>query len=160
MELKDQCASQVIPKQEGKNYSAMHAGKFEDLRQYKLQHPVITDRKVSGKLFIRDHIGLTGMQISLNALPPNVSVPFGHMHKVNEELYVFTKGKGQIQIDGEIIDVSEGSCVRVAPGGDRTWRNTGDEYLYYVVIQAKENSLTQDTFDDGIPSPKAVIWPD
>lgn len=160
MKLADQCAMQDIPKTEGKNYSVMHAGKFEDLRQYKLQHPVIADRKVAGKLFVRDHIGLTGMQISLNLLPPGVAVPFGHKHKVNEELYIFTGGTGQIQIDGDIIDVQEGSCVRVAPGGDRTWRNNGTENLYYVVIQAKENSLTQDTFDDGIPSEVQPVWPD
>jgi mannose-6-phosphate isomerase-like protein (cupin superfamily) len=160
MKLAEQCAQQEIPKQEGKNYSAMHAGKFADLRQYKLQHPIITDRKVAGKLFIRDHIGLTGMQISLNSLPPGVAVPFGHMHKVNEELYIFTSGKGQIQIDGDVIDVQEGSCVRVAPGGDRTWRNNGEENLYYIVIQARENSLTQDTFDDGLPSEAPIVWPE
>ena len=160
MKLSEQCALQEIPKIDGKNYSVMHAGKFEDLRKYEIQHPAIPDRKASGKLFVRDHIGLTGMQISLNLLPPGVALPFGHMHKVNEELYIFTGGKGQIQIDGDIIDVQEGSCVRVAPQGDRTWRNNGDENLYYVVIQAKENSLTQDTFDDGIPSEVKPVWPD
>ncbi len=160
MNLAEQCALQEIPKTEGKNYSAMHAGKFADLKQYKLEHPAIAGRKASGKLFVRDHIGLTGMQISLNSLPPGVAVPFGHKHKVNEELYIFTSGKGQIQIDGDIIDVQEGSCVRVAPGGDRTWRNNGDEFLYYIVIQAKEHSLTQDTFDDGLPSEVQPVWPD
>ncbi len=158
MELKEQCAEQAIPKREGKNFTAMNAGKFADLRQYKLEHPVM-NRKVAGKLFVRDHIGLTGMQISLNMLPPGVSVPFAHRHKLNEELYIFTGGKGQIQIDGEIIDVEEGTCVRVSPDGDRTWRNNGEENLYYIVIQAKENSLTQDTFDDGIPSDTPVTWP-
>jgi mannose-6-phosphate isomerase-like protein (cupin superfamily) len=159
MKLAEQCALQDIPKQEGKNYSAMHPGKFADLKQYQLQHPVIEGRRVSGKLFVRDHIGLTGMQISLNCMPPGIAMPFGHMHKLNEELYIFTSGSGQIQIDGDIINVQEGTCVRVAPGGDRSWRNNGTENLHYIVIQAKENSLTQDTFDDGLPSEVTPAWP-
>lgn len=141
----------------GKNFSSFDAGRLDDLFQYELSHPKI-DRPVRGKLFIKEIIGLTGMQISLNRLPAGVSVPFVHQHMENEEVYVFVKGKGQMQIDGEVIDVQEGSVVRISPDGARVWRNNSDQDLYYVVIQAKEGSLRQDTFEDGLPSQSPPSW--
>ena len=143
----------------GKNYSAVNVGAFEDLDQYQLKHPRM-DRTVKGKVFLREHLGLTAMQISYGKIRPGRSVPFYHQHKENEELYLFIKGSGQMQIDGEIIDVCEGSAVRIATGGSRTLRNNSSEELCYIVLQAKENSLHQDTFDDGIPSDQSVTWPE
>jgi uncharacterized cupin superfamily protein len=141
----------------GKNFTLVQAGKFSELKQYELKHPKM-DRKVHGKLFLRDELGLTGMQISLNQLPAGISVPFYHSHKENEELYVFVGGKGQIKIDDQELDVEEGTVVRIAPEGVRTWRNNSDHDLYYLVIQAKENSLDRDTFDDGIVPEIPVEW--
>lgn len=141
----------------GENFSCAHTGKMVELKDFKLKHPAVP-REARGKLLIKDLIGLTGMQVSLNQLPAGVSVPFYHQHKQNEELYIFIKGKGQMQVDGEIFNVEEGSVVRIATKGKRTWRNTGSEDLFYLVIQAKENSLSQDTFDDGIASPDVVCW--
>lgn len=137
----------------------MHPGKFEDLDQYELEHPRRPGKPLPGKLFLKDHLDLSGMQVSLGKMPAGKAVPFLHKHKTNEELYIFVRGKGQIQIDGEVIDVEEGTSVRIAPNGERAWRNTGTEDLYCIVIQAKENSLTQDTFDDGIPCDNQPNWP-
>ena len=100
------------------------------------------------------------MRISLNKFPAGYSVPFYHAHKHNEEVYIFVGGKGQMQIDDQNIDVEEGSVVRVKTEGMRTWRNNSDQDLYSVVIQAKENSLTADTFEDGIRGEKNVSWGD
>ena len=143
----------------GKNYSSFAAGKLSDLLEYTLDHPRL-GRTVKGKLFLNEILEFTGMQVSLNKLPAGVSVPFYHKHKENEELYIFTGGKGQIWIDGDIIDVAEGTCVRIAPEGDRVWRNNSSEDLYYIVIQARNNSLSQHTFEDGLPSERPVVWPD
>jgi mannose-6-phosphate isomerase-like protein (cupin superfamily) len=155
--LSEQCKAQTIKKVEGKNFTAAHTGCSADLKQYSLKHP-LRKTDVTGKLFLKDHLDLTSMQISLNKLPAGVSVPFYHAHKNNEEVYIFTGGKGQMQIDDQIFNVEEGSVVRVAPAGLRTWRNNSDEDLYYIVIQAKDGSLAGDTFDDGIPGEKAVTW--
>ncbi len=157
MNLTELSKSQAIPKTEGKNFTCVHTGKFADLFQYELKHP-LREKPVHGKLFLRDHLNLSSMQVSLNKLPAGVAVPFTHRHRENEELYIFIGGKGQIQIDGEIIDIEEGSCVRIAPNGDRTWRNNSNEDLYYIVIQGKEGSLNIDTFDDGIPGEAAINW--
>lgn len=156
MEIK-QKGTEGISVQQGSNFSAVNVGPFAKLDEYKLEHP-LRPRPVSGKLFIKEFLGLTSMQVSMNKLPAGVEVPFYHQHKENEELYIFVKGKGQMQIDGQIIDVQEGSLVRITPGGTRTWRNNSNEDLYYIVLQAKEGSLRQDTFDDGVPVEKQVSW--
>lgn len=140
-----------------KNHSYIHAGAFSELHNYELKHPRL-NRMVPGKLFIKDLLNLNGMQVSLNKFPKGFATPFIHKHKENEELYIFVKGKGQIQVDGEIIDVEEGTCVRCAPNAERAWRNNSNEDIYYIVIQAKENSLAQDTFDDGVPVEQAPKW--
>ncbi len=62
-------------------------------------------------------------------------------------------------VDHEVIDVCEGSIVRISPQGLRTWRNTSDEPLVYVVVQVRENSLRQHTFEDGIPNTDPINWP-
>lgn len=149
---------QPAKKAEGKNFTCIEAGKFADLNQYALKHPLLS-RETEGKLLLKESLGLTAMQVSLNKLPAGKAVPFYHQHKQNEELYIFTGGKGQMQVDGETIDVQEGTVIRVGTNGSRTWRNNSDQDLYYIVIQAKEKSLSIDTFDDGIPGKDPVTWP-
>ncbi|MBX6395422.1 MAG: cupin domain-containing protein [Alicyclobacillaceae bacterium] len=143
---------QVIQEvKEGKNYSVAQVGKLEELDRY--------ETRSKGKLFLKDALKLTGMEVSLNKLAPGEAVPFSHQHKNNEELYIFIKGTGQFQIDGEIIEVREGTVIRVAPEGVRAWRNHSTEDLYYIVIQAAAGSLQTWTGSDGIIVEKEVSWP-
>jgi len=141
----------------GPNFSAAHAGPLAQLNEYKFE---VSGRTASGKLFIKDFLGLTGMQISMNKLPPGKAVPFYHQHKQNEEAYIFIGGRGQMQVDGTTFDVAEGTIVKITPQGSRCLRNNSDEDLYYICIQAKDGSLTQETFEDGVRSDKPVTWPD
>lgn len=53
------------------------------------------------------------------------------------------------QVDGKVIDIKEGSVIIVGPEGIRGIRNSSDETIIYIVIQAKENSLEEYTTDDG-----------
>lgn len=86
-------------------------------------------------------------------------MPFLHKHRENEEVYLFIGGKGQIQIDGDVLDVEQGTAVRVSPEGARCWRNTSAADLLYIVVQAKECSLTAWTRSDGAEIPEKVRWP-
>lgn len=148
-----------VKTQAGKNFSAVHAGPLSALDNYKLEIPA-QNRTVRGKLFIKEFLAMTGMQISVNKLPAGGGVPFLHKHKENEEVYLFVKGRGQMQVDGEVFEVEEGSIVRVSTDGFRSIRNNSNAELQYICIQAKENSLTQHTFDDGVRAPEEVTWPD
>ena len=87
-----------------------------------------------GKGFLGQRLGLTGMEVSLNAMAPGQSVPFSHAHKQNEELYLFLSGSGEMLLDNEVVKVGAGSAARISPAVVRCWRNTGDVPLTCIVV--------------------------
>ena len=97
----------------------------------------------NGKVFLKDALGLTGCEISINVVPKGFKVPFNHKHKQNEEIYIVLKGEGIITIDGEKLSAKEGFCVNVDPQSLRTIENAGDSELESICIQTKANSLEQ-----------------
>jgi mannose-6-phosphate isomerase-like protein (cupin superfamily) len=142
----------------GKNYAVEHLGALKDLGQYSFTHPMLPNA-VPGKKFVKDSLVLSGMEISFNMAPPRAGIPFYHKHHSNEELYLFLSGRGEMQVDGETIAVSEGSAVRVSPNGKRAWRNTGEGPMAFVVIQARAGTLAQGDISDGEVVPGDVVWP-
>ncbi|WP_028612671.1 cupin domain-containing protein [Paenibacillus harenae] len=133
------------------NFSVVEAGPFSSLMS-------MSKVPIPGKYFLKDRLGLTGMEVSLNQLPQGGSIPFYHTHRENEELYLFIGGRGQFQVDGQIIDVKEGTTVRVAPEGERTLRNNGTGDLSFIVIQVQAGSLRQWVETDGVILDKPVTW--
>ena len=111
------------------------------------------------KRFLKNELGLTSMEISLNHMKPGDGMPFVHRHRENEEVYLFLDGAGEFQADGELHPIQPGSCFRCAPAVGRAWRNTGSTPLVFVVIQAKDESYgplghTQ----DGELVREPVLW--
>ena len=140
----------------GANFTAYEGGALNIWPDHSVELPGLGE--VRGKQFLKDLVGFTGCEISINSLPPGGGMPFYHQHQENEEVYIFIKGKGQMQIDGDSIDVQEGSIVRIGTKGQRTWRNNSNEPLFYIVMQTRENSLRQYTLGDGIVAEKEVAW--
>lgn len=138
------------------NYSHFMAGSLGEWSEKKLEIPSIG--LISGKQFIKDIVNSTGCEISINAMPVGGTVPFYHAHKENEEVYIFLGGSGEMRVDDKVFAVEDGSIVRIAPNGMRCWRNTGTTPLTAIIIQVREGSLRQHTFDDGIRSDKPVVW--
>lgn len=137
-------------KKSGGNFSFAEFGALGDIDQHFFEHSKLAN-KMAGKKFLKGELGLTGMEVSINKFGCGESMPFAHRHRENEELYLFLRGKGEFCVDGEWFDVQEGSAVRVAPGGVRTWRSSGAEELIFVVIQAKAGSLEGGAIEDGVP---------
>ena len=146
-------------KMEGHKFTVIHIGNWTNLDKYTFEHPKLPG-SYTGKLFLKSELKLTGMEVSLNKLPPGTQMPFYHKHQENEELYLFIKGTGQFQIDSQIVDVREGSVIRVGCNGARIWRNNSSEDLYFVVIQAKAQSLSGEDISDGIGVEGRVEWSD
>jgi len=140
----------AFEKVEGKNFTAARIGKWTELDSYSFNHPNLNKLQY-GKLFLKHEIGLTGMEVSINKLAPGEQMAYSHKHKNNEELFVFLKGRGQFQIDNDVVDVSEGTVIRVAPDAIRTWVNNSDEDLYFIIIQGKAGSMNGEEVFDGIP---------
>ena len=130
------------------NYNAIDLGNLDELMEYSLIHPV-NKQEIEGKVFLKDATNATGSEISFNSLPPKSEQPYFHIHRKNEETYIILKGYGFFQIDGEVIDIKEGSVIRVSPEGIRGIRNSSEEIMTYLVVQSKENSLEEYTTGDG-----------
>jgi mannose-6-phosphate isomerase-like protein (cupin superfamily) len=111
-----------------------------------------------GRVMLKDTLSLSGAEISANRMQAGKSSPFAHAHKRNEEIYLFTEGKGLFWLDGEILHVKEGSAVRVSPATVRCLKSDDNVSLSYFCIQVEEGSLVQATRDDGIRSDIKPGW--
>jgi mannose-6-phosphate isomerase-like protein (cupin superfamily) len=49
---------------------------------------------------------------------------YGHRHKTQEEIYYVVSGTLQFKLDDEVLDLGEGTVVRVAP---ETWRSVWND---------------------------------
>ena len=49
---------------------------------------------------------------------------YGHRHRTQEEIYFVVSGKLQFKLDDEVVDLEQGSVVRVAP---ETWRSVWND---------------------------------
>jgi mannose-6-phosphate isomerase-like protein (cupin superfamily) len=126
----------------GKNYQAESIG----------------DIQAVGRVTLHDRLALTGSEVSVNELPPGVSVPFVHAHKRNEEVYIVLKGKGRFYIDGDELEVSEGDVIRVDPAGARCIAADTQSPIRFVCIQTEAKSLVQFTENDGVPVDVKPTW--
>ena len=99
---------------------------------------------------LHDVLGLTGAEVSINALPAGASVPFVHSHKQNEEIYAVLEGEGKAVIDGESVALKAGDWVRIAPAAKRQFFAAADKGIKYICIQVKENSLEGYTMTDAV----------
>lgn len=62
---------------------------------------------------------------------PNQRQPFGHHHEKAEEVYFVISGSGRVKLDDEILELTEGSLLRVAPEVTRCFE-AGPEGLVYI----------------------------
>jgi len=133
-----------------KNFTVQEIGPLENLSNLDYQG-------FRGKYFIGKELGLSGCEVSLNRLPAGKGMPFIHSHKKNEELYIVIGGNGTFYADGKEFPIQEGSLIRAAPSGERSWK-AGDQDLYFICIQAEEGSLSQATKEDGIILKTKASW--
>jgi mannose-6-phosphate isomerase-like protein (cupin superfamily) len=142
---------------EGKNYSAVDLGEFDNLMEYSYLHPRLKT-EIKGKVFIGEILKATGTEISIQILPPNTNIPFLHQHKNHEETYIILKGTGQFQVDGSVFDIKEGSIIRIAPEGKRSYRNNSANPIIVMCIQSQKNSLDNYLVFDGFRTPGEIPW--
>jgi mannose-6-phosphate isomerase-like protein (cupin superfamily) len=137
------------------NFTQFHAGPWSRLSEYEFAH---RGKMRPGKVFLSEKLGANGAEISLNRLEPGQGYPFLHKHKRHEEIYLVISGKGEFQVDGEIVPVQEGSVLRIAPEGVRSLRAAADEPLCFACIQAVAGTLSERTVSDGEIVPGRVKW--
>jgi mannose-6-phosphate isomerase-like protein (cupin superfamily) len=85
-------------------------------------------------------------------------MPFLHKHQHNEEVYVVVGGRGQFLVDGEFIDVAEGSVLRLSPPAARAWQDNSDAPLYFLCLQYRADSVIQGGTLDGLRVEGKPAW--
>ena len=142
----------------GENFTCVHAGPKNEWMQFRLDPPEVP-RPIRGKQFLRDLLGSNGLEISLNSAAPGKSMPFLHRHRENDEIFIVIGGRGQFLVDGECIDVQEGSFLRLTPAAARAWRNNSDAPFYFLCIQYRADSAVQSGTADGQGVEGCPVWP-
>jgi mannose-6-phosphate isomerase-like protein (cupin superfamily) len=86
--------------------------------------------------------------VSRETLAPNFRVPFGHMHRDQEEIYFVMRGSGRIKIEDEILDLREGDLVRLGRG---TWRCTegGPDGMEYMAVGGPVSNEDDSEIEQG-----------
>lgn len=102
-------------------------------------------------------LDLTGCEVSVNMLAPMVAVPFVHAHTNNEELYIVIDGKGELYIDGEVVEIAKGDAFRIDPEGHRAIRAL-EAGLQFICIQTRKNSLQGFTAEDAKMCEDKAPW--
>ena len=146
------------PTVRGTHFACVHAGPRDGWAQYRLEPPDVP-MPARGKLFLKELLGAAGLEISLNVVPPGKSIPFLHRHGQNDEVYVVVAGRGQFLVDGECIDVREGSVIRMDPAAARAWRNNSDAPFHFLCLQYRADSAIEGGTRDGIRVEGAPQWP-
>ena len=138
------------------SFSIYEAGATSDWNRFQFQTP---SGLTIPKGFLKNELGLTSMEVSLNWLPPGAGMPFTHRHQKNEELYVFLTGSGEFQAGKEIFPIKPGTCVRCGQEVDRAWRCTGEEPLTFICIQAPAGGYgSKATIEDGMKGDAPLAW--
>lgn len=103
-------------------------------------------RRVVDHELATQYIGLTA-----NALEPGEEAGYWHTHSRIEEIYLFLGGRGQLALDGDVIEVGPGTVVRVGQDVWRTWRCAPDSpgQLRWVCIRAGGTEIPR-LPDDGV----------
>ncbi|MGL5683956.1 MAG: cupin domain-containing protein [Marinifilaceae bacterium] len=140
----------------GENYTALSLGQLSQLNEY--VYHLTPDIAIPGKVFLGNLLQTAGIELSFQSFLPGQESGFLHKHKENDETYVFLKGNGQFQVDGQVFSVCEGSIIYVKPGGKRSVRNNSDEQLVVMCIQYKAICDNVEGITDGIIVEDSVVW--
>ena len=89
--------------------------------------------KDNAQYLLKDNAFGKNLILSSTFLRANQSTN-GHTHSGQEEVYMFIKGEGEMQIDDERFSVKEGDVVCIEDGEFHRVFNTGHFGLYFVCV--------------------------
>jgi len=87
--------------------------------------------------FAREALQSAELGVSRFTYEPGARMPWGHRHRVQEEVYVVVAGSGRAKLDDEVLDLSEWDVVRVAPSVARSFE-AGPEGLDVICIGSRK----------------------
>jgi mannose-6-phosphate isomerase-like protein (cupin superfamily) len=69
---------------------------------------------------------------------------YGHRHKQQEEIYFVASGKLQFKLEDEVVELGEGTIVRVAPAVARSVWNEGPDDADLIIVSTRIANVDED----------------
>ncbi|OJU41900.1 MAG: hypothetical protein BGN97_06015 [Microbacterium sp. 69-10] len=140
------------------DYQVTEIGALEDWRAF---HGGFDEaRSRDGRRVVDHELTMQYIGMTANALVPGEEAGYWHVHEKVEELYVFLAGRGQMGLDDDVVDVAEGTVVRVSQGVWRTWRALPDSpgELRWLCIRAGGEHLPHMPDDSRRDPDRPMPW--
>jgi mannose-6-phosphate isomerase-like protein (cupin superfamily) len=87
--------------------------------------------------FAREALRSPELGVSRFTYEPGARMPWGHRHRVQEEVYVVVAGSGRAKLDDEVVELSAWDVLRVAPAVIRSFE-AGPEGLDVICIGGRK----------------------
>ena len=71
--------------------------------------------------FAREALRSPELGVSRFTYDPGARMPWGHRHRVQEDVYVVVSGSGRAKLDDEVVELSVRDVLRVAPAVVRSF---------------------------------------
>ena len=95
--------------------------------------------KEDERYIVKDNTELNNLVVSSTRLNARKTTS-GHRHAGQEEVYIFVRGFGQIELDHRIIDVKAGDTILIQDNVFHKVHNTSDFVLEFIcVFDGKRN---------------------
>ena len=96
--------------------------------------------------FLTEHLGNTQVAFTHRIMPRQSGGKggYGHRHKTQEEIYFVISGTLQFKLEEDVVDVSAGTAVRVAPGVVRSVWNEGPEDAELIIVSVRVENARED----------------
>jgi mannose-6-phosphate isomerase-like protein (cupin superfamily) len=82
---------------------------------------------------VKDNTELNNLVVSSTRLNAKKTTS-GHRHAGQEEVYIFVRGFGQIELDHRIIDVKAGDTILIQDNAFHKVHNTSDFVLEFICV--------------------------
>jgi hypothetical protein len=98
--------------------------------------------------FMRVDLGCENCGVTYLRLAPGFRMPFGHTHKVQEEVYVLVSGSARIKIGDDIHDLEPWSAVRLSKDAMRA-TEAGPEGAEFILVGAPNTGPGDAVIEQG-----------
>ena len=99
--------------------------------KFKLSNAKIA--KQDSRYVVKDNNILNNLVVSTTELQPSCQTN-GHSHKGQEEVYIFTRGSGRMEIDDALFNVSAGDTLLIEDDAFHKVYNHGSEVLEFTCV--------------------------
>ena len=94
-----------------------------------------------GWSLVRRSLGVTSFGLNLVEIPPGGDIPeHDETDRDQEEVFFVVSGRPAVVVDGEELEVRDGTFVRVDVAARRTVRNPGSESARVLIVSAPRSS--------------------